>query len=133
MLDWHNSFEVQKKGRELAKHIKCINVFLQPLHQGHNKNVWDNCALILAEKTDEEIAPYLYKLFDWILDMNWPGAYCILNRLKSFNDQEWFDYVLNDCIDKASLLDEENWLNILKSLRQLRQGTQGDEHKGTVL
>ena len=93
-------------------------MFIQPLHQRHNKNVWENCAIILAEKPDEEIAPYLYKLFDWALDMNWPGAYCILNKLKSFNDKEWFNYVLNDCINKATLLEEDNWLNVLKSFDQ---------------
>ena len=116
MLDWNNSPEVQAKGRELAKEIACINVFLQPLHSRHNKNVWDNCAIILAEKTDDEIGSYLYALFDWLQDMNWPGAYCILNRLKEYNDDKWFNYVLNDCINKAILLKEENWLNILQSL-----------------
>lgn len=121
MLDWNNSHEVQAKGRELAKEVECINVFLQPLHSRHNKNVWDNCAVVLADKTDEEIRPYLYALFDWLQDMNWPGADCILNRLKEYNDDKWLNYVLNDCINKAILLKEENWLNILQSISKGKQ------------
>ena len=115
MLDWNNSFEIQKRGRELSKEIKCINVFVQPLHPEHNKNVWDNCAMILSERSDKELHPYLYQLLDWILDMNWPGAFCIWERLKEYGDMEWFNYVLSDCIKEAKMLGEEQWLsNLLK-------------------
>ena len=30
LLDWNNSIEKQEQGVELAKEVKCINVFLQP-------------------------------------------------------------------------------------------------------
>mgnify|MGYP006369448713 CR=1 FL=1 len=116
MLDWHMPNEIQSKGIALARNMETIIPFIQPLTPQHNKNVWDNCAIILAEKTDEEISPYLYALFDWLQDMNWPGADCILNRLKEYNDDKWLNYVLNDCINKAILLKEENWLNILQSI-----------------
>lgn len=87
MLDWNNPEEIQAKGRELAKNIRCINVFLQPGHKGHKKNVWDNCALILSERTDEELRPYTQQLCDWLLDLNWPGAFCIWDRLMNFKDK----------------------------------------------
>ena len=103
MLDWNNSFEIQKKGRELSKGIRCINVFLQPLHLEHNKNVWDNCAMILAERSDKELHPF-----------------CIWERLKEYRDMEWFNYVLSDCIKEAKMLGEEQWLsNLLKLQREI--------------
>ncbi len=89
MLDWNNPEEIQAKGRKLAKHIRCINVFLQPGHEGHKKNVWDNCALILSERSDEELKPYMPELCRWLLDMNWPGAFCIWDRLLKFEDKDW--------------------------------------------
>ena len=134
MLDWNNSFEIQKKGRELSKEIRCINVFLQPLHLEHNKNVWDNCAMILAERSDKELHPYLYQLFDWILDMNWPGAFCIWERLKEYRDMEWFNYVLSDCIKEAKMLGEEQWLsNLLKLQREIWLNKNISSSSGTNL
>ena len=118
MLDWNNPMEVQEKGRQFAKDIRCINVFLQPGHSGHGKNVWDNCAIILSKRTDQELTPYLDKLFEWLMDMNWPGAECILNRLKEFHgDKAIFSCILNDYIRAAELLGEENWLRVLVELR----------------
>lgn len=117
-LDWNNPPEIQKRGRELAKDIRCINVFLQPRHPGYGKNVWDNCAIILSERSDEELRPYLRELFDWLLDMNWPGAYCIWDRLKRYKDKEWFNYVLDDCIKEAKSLGEEIWLSNLLEIQQ---------------
>ena len=49
MLDWHMPFEIQSKGRLYAKKIKTIVEFIQPLTPKHNKNVWENCAIIIAE------------------------------------------------------------------------------------
>ena len=113
MLDWNQDPDVQNKGIELAKNVRCINVFVQPLLPEYNKNVWGNCALILAARTDLELRPYIDKLFEWILDMNWPGAYCIYDRLKQYADKEWLDYILNECIKEAKALDEEIWLDTL--------------------
>ena len=115
MLDWNNDAEVQKAGREMAKEVRCINVFLQPGHAGHRKNVWDNCALVLAERSDAELEPYLHELFRWLQDMNWPGAEIIRNRLQQYERTELFEFTLAECIKEADALHEENWLNTLKA------------------
>lgn len=119
MLDWNNPPEVQEEGRRLSRGIRCINVFLQPSHSGHSKNVWDNCATILAERTDQELNPYLDRLFEWLMDMNWPGAFCILDRLKKYGDMDSFPFALNNCIAEAEALKEETWLYTLRELRYL--------------
>ena len=38
LLDWNNSTEQQERGIELAKDVKCINVFLQPNQREYGKN-----------------------------------------------------------------------------------------------
>ena len=84
LLDWNNSAEEQEKGIRLARDVKCINVFLQPRsnrYHRYNKNVWDNCAKILSDRSDEELEPYLTALFEWIEDLNWPGAIVYWNVL----------------------------------------------------
>lgn len=121
MLDWNNASEVQAEGRALAKGVKCINVFLQPRsnrYPEYNKNVWDNCAKILSDRPDEELEPYLIELFEWIEDLNWPGAICILERLNHFDRNKFFDVCLSSCIKRATLMEEEIWLENLLSVKK---------------
>ena len=117
MLDWNNTLTIQETGRKLAKKIKCINVFLQP-GPPYGKRVWDNCALILADRSDVELKPYVHELLEWLIDMNWPGAYCILDRLKQYKDKEWLHYTLNVCIKEAKAMGENIWLNNLMEINE---------------
>ena len=82
LLDWNRTEEEQAEGLRLARQVKAFNVFLQPCDKKNNKNVWDNCALIVSEKEDSDLFVYLPNLFMWIQDLNWPGAFCIVERLK---------------------------------------------------
>ena len=68
--------------------MKSINVFLQPTDKYHNQNVWENCAAILAKRSDEELSYYLVELLEWLQDLNWPGALVILDRLKAFSGEK---------------------------------------------
>lgn len=117
MLDWNNPPEVQETGRVLSQEIKCINVFLQPLHKEYGKNVWGNCAQILSDRTDMELYPYIPRLLEWVEDMNWPGAQCIWRRLADFENRDWLNYWLDIFIKVTEALDEEIWLDTLISLR----------------
>ena len=100
MLDWHMPSEIQAKGRALAMNMDTFIPFIQPLTPKHNKNVWDNCAAIIAEKKDEELKPYLTELLEWLQDMNWPGAFCILHRLQKYTDTNSISNAVNACVKK---------------------------------
>lgn len=109
MLDWNQSKEEQEKGLKLARTIKSINVFIQPLDSKHNKNVWENCAKVLSERSDEELKPYIISLLEWLQDMNWPGAFTIFERLKNYKDKKIFDCSYRVVMNKALKLDDEIW------------------------
>lgn len=109
MLDWNNSKEIQEEGRNKAKSIRCLSAFLQPYREKGSKEVWDNCAVVLSERSDEELRPYLQHLFAWLEDMNWPGAYCILDRLKRYKKDEYFKMTYCECVRIANAV-KKNWL-----------------------
>jgi len=134
MLSWNSDSETQAKGRMIASQIKSLFIFLQPTG---NKSVWENCAKILSEKSDENLEMYLYQLLEWIQDINWPGAFIVLDRMKRFSakkikgplqycikqamtsqDNEWLDY-LSMLLDNSELLSvlEEECLMVLKKHR----------------
>ncbi len=117
LLDWNNSMEMQEQGIQLAQDVECINIFLQPGSRHYGKNVWDNCAKILSARSNEELSPYLIELMAWLQDMNWPGAFCILDRLKGMVNEPLFQYSYTICLKCARALDDETWESNLKMLK----------------
>lgn len=119
MLDWHMPTEIQTEGISLARNIETITPFIQPLTPKHNKNVWENCAVIISERSDEEIKPHLPEVLEWLQDMNWPGAFCILNRLKNYSDKNSILGAISICIQKAKECNDEVWEDNLLTLQRM--------------
>ena len=119
MLDWHMPSEIQLEGISLARNIETIIPFIQPLTPKHNKNIWDNCAVIIAEKSDEKIKPHLVELLEWLQDMNWPGAFCILDRLKNYSDKTSIFSAISICLQRAQDCNDEIWESNLLMLQQM--------------
>ena len=116
MLDWHMPPETQSKGISLARNMDTIIPFIQPLTPKHNKNVWENCAAIIAEKSDDDLSPYLVELLEWLQDMNWPGAFGILNRLQKYSDKQSINNAINVCNENAKKSGDQVWESNLQLL-----------------
>ena len=73
----------EQKGIEEASKLKNLYPFIQPIivPPEKSKSVWEPCAKVIALKADEELIPFLDLLFEWLQDMNWPGAKIIFDRL----------------------------------------------------
>lgn len=82
-LDWSMPDDVQKLGIALAKEEPNIWMFIQPMSEKYNKSVWENCAKVLKDKSDETLLPYLIPLIEWLQDLTWPGAEAIFERLSA--------------------------------------------------
>ncbi len=118
MLDWNEPEEIQELGRRKAAGSGNIRCFLQPVFPKYGKNVWTNCALILAGKTDEELRPWLKDLLRWLQDMNWPGAEIIQERLEAFQDDEAFRQAFGTCMLEAVDTNDEDWAENLETVRR---------------
>lgn len=116
MLDWNNDEDIQAEGRRLAGNVKCLKIFMQPGDKQYGKNVWDNCALIINEKSDDLLKPYILELLDWLQDLNWPGACVILKRLQNFQDYEWLAWALKERVRLAKADNDEIWLSYMAEL-----------------
>ncbi len=64
-----------------ARKYKYLYPFIQPVIPETGKCIWEPCAKVIALKTDDELRPYLPLLFEWLQDLNWPGAQTIFDRL----------------------------------------------------
>ena len=76
-LDWNKSREEQKQGLAWARQIENLSILIQPIE---SKSLWHNCAVVIIEKNDHQLEPYLMQLFEWLKDLNWPGADLIYER-----------------------------------------------------
>ena len=84
MLDERKPIEVQEDAIREARKIKSLSVFMQPVEY---KLSWKNCAKVICEKTDKELNSYKYEMLEWLQDLNWPGAFLIMERLEKMNPQ----------------------------------------------
>ena len=116
LLDWNNDMAEQERGIMLARDVKCFNVFFQPRCFSYGKNVWDNCARIISERSDNELLSHLSELMMWLQDMNWPGAFCILERVKKMKNDRSCIRVYTNCLKCARALNDETWEENLKMI-----------------
>ena len=118
LIDWNKSAAEQLKGIKMAEKVENINVFLRPCNKNYNKNVWENCAKILSKRTDEELSPYLMELLEWLQDLNWPGGFCVLERLQKYADDASFNLALETSFKYAKALEDDVWNNNLSMLKK---------------
>lgn len=109
MLSWNNDERIQTQGIKEAKKIKNLSVLIQPIE---SKSIWENCAKVLVSKTDEELQIYLIDLFEWLQDMNWPGADIVYERLKSMPVQ-YIETAYRICLSIAKRTEDVVWEKIL--------------------
>ena len=112
MLDWNNPSEIQEKGRELACKVGVIEPFIQPVTPKHGKNVWENCAKIVSLQSDDVLLIHLTQLFEWLQDMNWPGADIIYQRLLSVS-MNYIDVPFKVSFEKACRSKDIVWKDVL--------------------
>lgn len=109
-LSWDNNDEVQKYGIELASQISNLSVLIMPVE---SKSVWENCAKVLINKSDEDLQLYYIHLFEWLQDLNWPGAYLIYDRLLCVSD-EYLLTAYKYSLSVAKKMQDSVWEKVLK-------------------
>lgn len=116
---WDSSYtddEYESKitaGINEAKKYKYLYPFIQPMIPEKSKSIWEPCARVVAFKSDEELKPYLYLLFEWLQDLNWPGAYVIYDRLLKM-PYTLLKSELSFCKRRAKEENNELWLMALE-------------------
>ena len=116
LIDWNRSPEEQQEGISLAREVTCIKAFFQPVGPGFSKSVWDNCATIICERSDDELKPYISDMILWLEDLNWPGAEKIQQRLIVFQDVFLLATILDHTVSDLEKLGETRWLLFLSDL-----------------
>ena len=98
-----------------AKNFKYLYPFIQPIIPG--KLIWEPCARVIALKSDDELEPYLGLLFEWLQDVNWPGAWTIYDRLLKMPFsmlEKTYDYYVRQAVRDS----DDLWLSTLKDLKK---------------
>lgn len=119
LIGWEQPESEQQRGIAMAREVKCLKAFFQPGSPNYGKNIWDNCAVIICERSDEELAYYISDMLLWLEDLNWPGAELILERLKQFRKDDIVDMLvmcLNHWVPALNKLGERAWLSFIAEI-----------------
>ena len=122
---WNSSYTEEEyaareaKGISQARQLKNIFPFIQPIiiPADKSKSVWEPCAKVIALRSDEELQPFLHLLFEWLQDMNWPGADIIFNRLAQMPFPE-IESELCFSRKRAEKANDKMWLHWLDEFEQ---------------
>lgn len=107
MIDSNQPENVQREGRILASEIEYLSVFFQPVE---NKGVWENCAKIICEKTDDILqGKYLFQMFEWLKDLTWPGASLVYQRICKMNCRDYY-LPFKIVLKEALMTDDQTWI-----------------------
>lgn len=121
--------KIAREGIKEGLHIKDLSIFMRPYVPGFNKSkrVWENCARILYHKSDEELMPYLEQMFEWLQDLNWPGALIISKRLYEFskNHKCIFDTIKDKCIKRAKENNDKIWIIVINEIKNNAENKEG--------
>ena len=112
MLDEEQPIEIQEAALREARKIKSLSVLMQPVEY---KLSWKNCAKVICEKTDKELNSYKYEMLEWLQDLNWPGAFLIMERLEKMNPQLLLNATIY-AVKQALLLKDNEWLTYMSYL-----------------
>lgn len=110
MLDCNNDEETQKIGIEEGMKVKNWLIFVRPIE---NKNIWENCAKIIIQNSDERTV--IYTMLDWLQNSNWPGYNIIYKKIKSMP----LNLIKNAYVYKIKEAKKQNnqlWLKNLSNL-----------------
>ena len=116
LINWERSEEEQREGLAMARDLKCIRTFFQPSGPGYSKSVWENCARIICERSDDELRPYVFDMMLWLQDLNWPGAMKIQHRLMQFSDVRFIANTIDEMIPALIAVNEISWLMSIADL-----------------
>ena len=125
---WNTAYSVEeyaaREGRGIAEASKLKNLypFILPvvLPPSKSKGVWDSCAKVVAMRSDEELAPYLHLLFEWLQDMNWPGAIKVYNRLSQIPFEK-LETALRYSKQRAQETNDTLWMSALEDFQKGEQ------------
>lgn len=109
MLDSRKSIDEQEKGMVMARKLKNLRVFFRPKNIKDYKCCWENCAKIIAERSDDELRYNLVNLFEWLREKDGNDVKILIKRIKEFKMDVRVDDLITFYKKKARLLNEEDW------------------------
>jgi hypothetical protein len=111
-LSWNASLDSQMEA--INEIVSMTNLNPNDLIQPIGKEYWENAARVLSLIGYPRIEEVIPDLFNWLQDLNWPGALIIKELLKSLSKDVVIQH-LEYAASKALSIDDSTWLSNLSS------------------
>ena len=112
-LSWNMPDSIQQEAIERLVSIDDEDMpqLLQPI----SKFCWENAAKVIRKIGYPRINPITSGLLEWIADMNWPGAWIIMEILEEGEPKNLVKSI-EEAIIKAYGDEDDMWMTSLKNL-----------------
>lgn len=108
-MHWNKAEKVQKNAIQEAMNCKDISFLFQPINFS---SAWENCAVAICSIDDDRLEKHLKEMFEWLQDINWPGALTIVKRLYHFNKKTVSSYY-KEAVEKSLTSEYDGWTDYL--------------------
>lgn len=117
-LSWYASIDSQMKAiNELAS---MANLIPSTLIQPSGKEYWENAARTLSVIGYPRIEEAIPGLFNWLQDLNWPGALIIMELLKSLPKEAIILHLESAASEALNTYDDEWLINLSVFLAEFK-------------
>ncbi|TEB15728.1 hypothetical protein Psfp_01959 [Pelotomaculum sp. FP] len=121
-LSWHMPKHVQEAAtNELSclSYDKKLPMLLQPNH----KDCWENATIGLKKIGYPRIEGIIYGLITWLQDINWPGAYIVIDILSEVDKEELLPHIERALIEACY---DDSWIYGIRLLVDATKLTESD-------
>ena len=121
----HCYYHPEEQNQAIEEILKRDSFDLSLLLRPMRKMYWEHAALVLSRMNQERLLPIMDGLFEWIQDLNWPGAQVIRKKLGEFPKEVFMPYYEKAVIRAIAESDYE-WLGylswfILENTKKVKQ------------
>ena len=117
-LNWNQRPQKNREAIEILQNIPSEKMYLLIMPNG--KECWENAALVLKKIGWPRIEVVLPELFNWLRDINWPGASIICELLKTIPIKILSNEVEGSII-RAARENDDIWISGIKYFMDLAQ------------
>jgi len=122
-LSWNTPEEI--KGAAMRELEQLDEDTLSVLIQPNGKGCWENAAIVLKRIGYPRVRKVIPGLFEWLQDINWPGAEIVIEILANIEKKEILPYIETTLIEAAKKNDDP-WITGINELVVAMKLTQSD-------
>jgi hypothetical protein len=119
-LSWNGTEERQRHAIDALVELVPHSELYKLMRPGKAKDTWENAAEVIARYNRKFGQKEILGMFEWLQDINWPGASLIFKKLNSMSRHQ-ISAPLEMAMCQAQRTNDQEWMEQLVKIRENNQ------------